>query len=161
MSVTSIEKDMDNLTITLVADFDAPVEAVWELWADPRKLERWWGPPGYPATFQKHDLRPGGEISYYMTSPEGERSSGWWEITSVNPPKELTFNDGFADEHGARVPDMPVTAVHLNLTPQGDGTRMELRSVYDSAEDLEKIVELGGMEGLRQAVDQMDDLLVV
>ena len=42
VSVTSIDKDFDSLTFTLVADFDAPPERVWRLWADPRQLERWW-----------------------------------------------------------------------------------------------------------------------
>ena len=37
MSVTSVDKNLDSLTITLVADFDAPIERVWQLWADPRK----------------------------------------------------------------------------------------------------------------------------
>ena len=51
VAVTSVDTDYDNLTTTLVADFDAPIDEVWELWADPRKLERWWGPPvrGRPA----------------------------------------------------------------------------------------------------------------
>jgi uncharacterized protein YndB with AHSA1/START domain len=59
MSVTSVEKDYENLALTVVADFDAPVERVWQLWADPRQLERWWGPPTFPATVEGHDLTPG------------------------------------------------------------------------------------------------------
>ena len=39
MSVISVEKDLDSLSLTLVADFDAPIDRVWELWADPRQLE--------------------------------------------------------------------------------------------------------------------------
>lgn len=35
MSVTSVEKDFDSLTLTLIADFRAPLEQVWQLWADP------------------------------------------------------------------------------------------------------------------------------
>ena len=42
MSVTSVDKDFESLTLTLVADFDARTERVWQLWADPRQLERWW-----------------------------------------------------------------------------------------------------------------------
>ena len=56
MTVTSVHKDFDNLTLTVVADFDAPTERVWQLWADPRHLERWWGPPSHPATVEAHDL---------------------------------------------------------------------------------------------------------
>ena len=59
MSVTSVHTDHDHLTVTVIADFGAPIERVWELWSNPRKLERWWGPPAYPATFEKHDLIPG------------------------------------------------------------------------------------------------------
>ena len=86
MSITSVDTDYDRLTVTVIADFDAPIEQVWELWSDPRKLERWWGPPAYPATFEKHDLIPGGEVTYFMTGPEGDRYRGMWRVTAVDPP---------------------------------------------------------------------------
>ena len=55
MTVTAVRKDPAALTMTLTAEFDASPERVWELWADPRQLERWWGPPTYPATFTAHN----------------------------------------------------------------------------------------------------------
>ncbi len=160
MTVTSVDKDLDSLTLTLIADFDAAVEEVWRLWDDPRQLERWWGPPGYPATVEEHDLSAGGEVTYFMTSPEGERFRGWWRITSVDPPVSLAFEDGFADENGAPVADMPITTVRLQLTEREDGgTRMELCSVFASQEQMEQLLGMGMLEGLRQAVGQMDALL--
>ena len=39
MTVTSVETDYDNLAITLIAEFDDPIDRVWELWSDPRQLE--------------------------------------------------------------------------------------------------------------------------
>lgn len=159
MSVTSTDKDLDKLTFTLIADFDAPMERVWDLWADPRKLERWWGPPGYPATFERHDLTPGGEVAYYMTSPEGERYRGWWRIVSVDAPKALEFEDGFADEDGKPIADMPVSTARMQLTEHEGGTRMELRSGFESREQMDQIMEMGAAEGLEQAVGQMDALL--
>jgi uncharacterized protein YndB with AHSA1/START domain len=159
MSVTSVDKDFDNLTLTLIADFDAPGDEVWQLWADPRRLERWWGPPSYPATFEAHDLTPGGEVTYYMTSPEGEKYRGWWRITSVDPPKTIEFTDGFADADGTPSADMPVTTVRMELTEHGGGTRMELRSVFDTREHMEQLDAMGMAEGLRQSVGQMDALL--
>ena len=89
MTVVSVDRDFDELTLVLVAEFEAPVERVWQLWADPRQLERWWGPPTYPATMEEHDLKPGGTVTYYMTSPEGERHRGWWLSTAVDPPASL------------------------------------------------------------------------
>ena len=73
MPVISVDKDTEALEMTVVAEFDAPVERVWQLWADPRQLERWWGPPSHPATVVDHDLTPGGWVRYFMTSPEGDK----------------------------------------------------------------------------------------
>jgi uncharacterized protein YndB with AHSA1/START domain len=159
MTVTSVEKDFDSLTLTLVADFDAPIEQVWQLWADPRGLERWWGPPSYPATVEQHDLTPGGDVTYFMTGPGGEKSRGWWRVTSVDPPKSLEFTDGFADQQGAPIPDMPTTTVQMQLTERDGGTRMVVRSIFGSRDHMEQVVNLGGIEGLQQAVGQMDGLL--
>jgi uncharacterized protein YndB with AHSA1/START domain len=159
MSVTSIDKDLDNRTLTLIADFDAPVERVWGLWADPQLLERWWGPPTYPATVEEHDLTPGGSVTYFMTGPEGDRYGGWWKVTSVDPPSSLEFTDGFADKDGKPNPDMPTTTVYVQLTEHEGATRMELRSVFDTRADMEQLMTMGMAEGLEQAVGQMDALL--
>jgi uncharacterized protein YndB with AHSA1/START domain len=159
MSVTSVDKDLDGLTVTLVADFDAPVERVWQLWADPRLLERWWGPPTHPATVEQHDLAPDGEVTYFMTAPDGEKYRGWWRVTSVDPPRSLAFTDGFADQDGRPVADMPTTTAQVQLTDHGGGTRMELRSAFGSREQMDQLMSMGMMEGLQQSVGQMDALL--
>jgi len=159
MSVTSVDKDLDQLSITLIADFDAPVERVWQLWADPRLLERWWGPPAYPATVEQHELAPGGAVTYFMTGPEGDRHRGWWRVTSVDPPASLEFTDGFADEDGAPADGMPVMTVTMRLTEREGGTRMELRSFFETREQMEQVLAMGALEGLREAVGQMDTLL--
>jgi len=159
MSITSIDKDFDNLTLTLVADFDAPIERVWQLWADPRLLERWWGPPTYPATMEKHDLTPGGEVTYFMTGPDGQKHRGWWRITSVDPPTSLEFTDGFADQDGTPVDDMPISTLYMRLTEHDGLTRMELRSTFESREQMQQVIDMGTAEGLQQGVGQMDALL--
>ena len=159
MSITSLDTDYDNLTLTLVADFDASIDQVWELWSDPRKLERWWGPPSYPATFEKHDLAPGGEATYFTTGPDGDTHHGMWRVTAVDPPTSLEFVDAFADPDGTPIADMPGSRVAVRLTEHDGGTRMRLRSTFDSREDMDKLVETGMVEGLQEAVGQMDALL--
>jgi uncharacterized protein YndB with AHSA1/START domain len=159
MSVTKVDTDLDNLTLTLIADFEAPSDRVWQLWSDPRKLERWWGPPTYPATVQRHDLSPGGEVAYSMTGPEGDTHHGYWRITAANPPKSLEFTDGFADQDGAPNAELPTTTVLMQLVEHDGGTRMELRSTYDSREQMEQLISMGMAEGLEESVGQMDALL--
>src|SRR5664280_606556 len=77
MTVISVVPDQQAHTLTLTAQYAAPVEDVWQLWADPRQLERWWGTPTHPATVLDHDLRVGGRVRYVMTGPEGDQHAGW------------------------------------------------------------------------------------
>lgn len=159
MTVTRVDKDFDNLTLTVVADFDAPVERVWQLWADPRQLERWWGPPSHPATVEEHDLTPGGQVTYFMTGPEGEKSRGWWRITSVEPPASLELIDGSGDPDGGASAEMWTTTIQVRLSEHGGGTRMVVRSAFDSREHMDWLVRMGAMEIFVRTVGQMDALL--
>ncbi|MFD4350226.1 SRPBCC domain-containing protein [Streptomyces coelicoflavus] len=159
MSVTSLDKDLDGLSLTLVADFAAPVERVWRLWADPRQLERWWGPPSYPATVEEHDLTPGGEVTYFMTGPGDEKYRGWWRVATVDAPRSLEFTDGFADAEGVPNAAMPTTANRVTFTERDGGTRMEMRSAFDTREQMDQLMTMGMDEGMREAAGQMDALL--
>jgi uncharacterized protein YndB with AHSA1/START domain len=54
---------------------------------------------------------------------------------------------------------MPTSTVYMQLTEHDGGTRMELRSVFESLEQMEQLLDMGAAEGLAQAVGQMDTLL--
>jgi uncharacterized protein YndB with AHSA1/START domain len=159
MSVVRVEKDFDSPSLTIVAEFDAPIERVWQLFADPRQLERWWGPPSHPATVEKHDLAPDGEVSYFMTGPGGEQSRGRWRVHSVNPPRWLEFTDSFANPDGTPNPAMPATSVHMGLTEHGKGTQMELRFGFESSEHMTQLQRWGAFDVFPQSVGQMDAVL--
>ncbi|HET9501860.1 MAG TPA: SRPBCC domain-containing protein [Marmoricola sp.] len=159
MPVTDVQHDLDNLTLTITAEFAASIERVWQVYADPRQLERVWGPPTYPATVVDHDLTPGGRVTYFMTSPEGEKHAGWWEVTAVDAPRHLAFDDGFADTDFNPLPDLPVS--HNDYTfEEADGrTRAVFLSSYASAEELQQVLDMGIVEGATSALNQIDDLL--
>ena len=116
MSVTSVHTDHDDLSVTVIADFAAPIERVWELWSDPRKLERWWGPPSYPATVLEHDLAPGGTIRYVMTGPDGVRHGGWFGVRAADPPHTLELDARFADADGNPIPDGHTAVIRVGLS---------------------------------------------
>jgi uncharacterized protein YndB with AHSA1/START domain len=160
VTVTSVQKDLVALSLTIHAEFDHPVERVWELWENPRRLERWWGPPTYPATFVSYDLRPGGLASYYMTGPEGDQPRGWWRVIAVDAPHHLVFEDGFADDAGAPNTEMPTMIVNVDLAERPDGgTAMAMATSFPSLESMEQLVAMGLADGLAAAVGQLDDLL--
>lgn len=159
MPVTDVIKDLDTRTITINARFDAPVERVWALYADPRQLERVWGPPTYPATFVEHSLTPGGRMTYYMTSPEGEKFGGWWQIKTVDEPTNFTFDDGFADAELNPIDTMPISHNDYSFTADGGGTIANFVSVYESAEALQTVIDMGVEEGATSAINQIDEFL--
>jgi uncharacterized protein YndB with AHSA1/START domain/DNA-binding transcriptional ArsR family regulator len=160
MTVTAVRKDPDTLTMTLDAEFDASPERVWQLWADPRQLERWWGPPTYPATVTSHDLRPGGRVEYHMTGPEGDQSGGYWEVVEADAPHRLVFRDGFANADGTANSDMPLNEARVTIAEIGEGrTRMTIHSIFPDAAAMEQLIAMGMEEGLKQAVGQIDAIL--
>jgi uncharacterized protein YndB with AHSA1/START domain len=122
MTVIAVDRDSVALTLTIVSEFDAPVERVWQVWADPRQLERWWGPPNYPATVVDHDLTIGGWVTYYMTGPDGEKLHGWWRIISVDPPRSLEFEEGC----GPPNEDLPATTAEVRLVETPEKTTMTI-----------------------------------
>ncbi len=159
MPVTDVRKDIENLTLTITADFAAPVERIWQIYADPRQLEKVWGPPDYPATFVEHDLSPGGRATYYMQGPEGDKYAGYWEISAVDEPTSFSFSDGFADQDMNPDPRFPVSANVYSFTEHAGGTRATYVSTYESAEALEKVLGMGIIEGSSLAIGQIDDLI--
>lgn len=159
VTVTDVHKDPEKLTMTITIELDTTVERAWELWADPRQLERWWGPPGYPATFVDHDLTPGAEAVYYMTSPEGEKYYGWWEVISVDAPRRLEVIDGFGDDTGKRNKDMPEGTMVVTLDERDGKTVMNITSRFSSIESMEQLLEMGQEEGMVQALGQIEAIL--
>lgn len=159
MPVTDITKDADTRTLTITAEFAAPVERVWGLYEDARKLEQVWGPPEYPATFVDHDLRPGTRSTYYMTSPEGEKFAGYWDITGVEAPARFTFRDGFAHADLTPNTDLPVSENAYTFTGTDGGTTAVFTSTFASAEALQQVLDMGMEEGARSAINQIDAFL--
>jgi uncharacterized protein YndB with AHSA1/START domain len=160
MTVTAVRKDPNTLTMTLEAEFDASPERVWQLWADPRQLERWWGPPTYPATFTRHDLAPGSRVEYHMTGPSGDQPRGYWEVVEADAPHRLVFRDGFLNADGTPNNDLPLALANVRIDAIGNGrTRMSIESVFPSAEAMEQVLAMGMEEGLTEAVGQIDAIL--
>ncbi len=160
MSTVDITKDLENATLVVTSVFPASPDRVWQLWADPRQLERWWGPDPYPATVVDHDLRPDGHVSYYMTGPEGEQHKGYWRVIEVDPPSRLVFVDGFAEDSGEPNDDLPVSRAEVTIEAVDDTrTRMTITSLYDTSADLEQVLAMGMEQGIRTAVEQIHGLL--
>jgi uncharacterized protein YndB with AHSA1/START domain len=148
MPITSIEKDLDALTMTVTADFGAPRERLWEAYVDPRQIEKFWGPVEWPATFTRHDVFVGGRSAYFMTGPDGERSAGFWEFLAVDEGKFFEVRDGFADDAGAENTAMPSMRMTFSFEDTDSGSRLVTTTWFGSLE-----------EGMSSAMGQIDRVL--
>ena len=159
MPVTSIESDPETLTLTAIGDYPVPVERLWNDWTDPRQLERFWGPPQWPATFTRHDVREGGESAYHMTGPNGETSRGYWRFEIVEEHRRFVVRDGFAHDDGTPNDAMPTTRMEITFEPTDAGSRFTAVSTFASLEVMEQLIQMGMKEGLTAALGQLDAVL--
>jgi uncharacterized protein YndB with AHSA1/START domain len=157
---TTVDKDLAAHTMTVTTELDATVERAWQLWADPRQLERWWGPPTYPATVVEHDLTAGGTVRYFMTGPEGEKFHGLWDIVAVEAPHRIELVDSFAEDSGAKNESLPSTTMTVTLTEgAAGGTVMTVQSQFPSLEAMEQLVAMGMEDGMVEALGQIEAIL--
>jgi uncharacterized protein YndB with AHSA1/START domain len=159
MPITSVTTDPTTLTMTLVGDYPVPVERLWQAWVDPRQIERFWGPPTWPATFTRHDMVVGGRTNYVMTGPDGETSAGYWIMTSVEPGRSFELIDGFAGADGEPNDEMPSMAMRVRFDATDDGSRVTMITTFPDLAAMEQLTEMGMVEGSTAAIGQMDDVL--
>jgi uncharacterized protein YndB with AHSA1/START domain len=159
MPITSVEKDLDALTMTVVADFAATRERLWTAYTDPRQIEKFWGPVEWPATFTRHDVFVGGRSAYFMTGPDGERSAGFWEFLAVDDGKFFEVRDGFADEEGQENSAMPSMRMTFSFEDTTDGSRLVTTTHFGTLEQLEQLLGMGMEEGMASAMSQIDQVL--
>lgn len=156
MPITAVTTDPEALTLQVVADFTVPVSRLWDAYLDPRQIERFWGPPTYPATFLRHDGFPGGVSNYCMTGPEGDRSCGYWEWVAVDAPHSFEVRDGFASEDGTPNAEMPSMRMVFEFSETALGSRLTTTTHFNSLEELEQLKAMGMEEGMTAAMGQID-----
>ena len=159
MPITSVTSDTDALSLTVVGEYPVSVERLWAAYADPRQLERFWGPETWPATFTRHDMAVGGRSEYHMTGPDGTTSRGWWRFLAIEPLRRIEVEDGFSRDDGRPDDDMPTMRMVLTFEPTATGSRFTNVTHFASIEAMEQLVKMGMIEGLRSALGQLDAVL--
>jgi uncharacterized protein YndB with AHSA1/START domain len=155
MTVRNVAKHPETKTMVITAEFDASAAGVWQLWADPRLLEQWWGAPELPATFEHHDLRPGGTIRYTMSAPDGgDRIDGTWDVIEVDPPTRLVVADAIVDDDGTPSDGNSMTRMEVDIEAAGATTRMTVTSHFDSVEGMERAIAAGVLDGMKACLSR-------
>ncbi len=118
--------------IRIVRVYDAPVQAVWDAWTDPKQVAQWWGPRGFSITTHSKDLRPGGVWHYTMHGPDGVDYPNKTLYLEVEPGRRLVYDHGGNDE---RAPMFRVTVVFSEV---GGKTKMDMSMALPTPEAAEE-----------------------
>ena len=159
MPITSVKSDPEALSLTIIGDYPVPIGRLWEAWADPRQIEKFWGPESWPATFTRHDMTVGGRAEYHMTGPDGTTAHGWWRFVAVEPTRRFEIEDGFADENGRPNAALPTTRMTVTFESTPTGSRFTMVSVFPSLEAMERLAAMGMIDGIQSALKQLDTVL--
>lgn len=138
--MTDSTSDQETFDVIVEREFDVPVERLWNSWADPDEVKKWWGPRGFTCPIANVDLREGGRTFVAMQAPEefgGGLMYNAWDFTEVVPPSRLAYVIRFTDADGTAVspsdlglpPGIPDAGEHtVEFTPIGE-TRSRMRMV--------------------------------
>lgn len=159
MPISSVISNAERLTLTIIADYPVSVERLWDAYADPRQLERFWGPVEWPATFTRHDMAVGGYSNYYMTGPDGTKAGGWFRFLALDPYQSFEVEDGFADGEGNASTEMPTMRMRFAFEATSGGSRSTIVTTFASMDAMNQLVQMGMMEGMKSAMGQIDAML--
>ena len=154
-----VTKDPANMKITVVKEFDADIEKVWEAWTSSTLLDQWWAPKPYRAETKEMTFEEGGHWLYCMVGPDGERHWARFDYKTIDEPNQFTVTDSFCDENGNKSKDLPSMSWTIKFNKTGNGTRVEVLVVASKQGDIEKILEMGFEEGFKMGLDNLEELL--
>jgi uncharacterized protein YndB with AHSA1/START domain len=99
--------------------FEAPIDKVFEMWADPKHFAQWLPPTGFQMEFIRADFKPGGKSLSRMWGGEMEFYNRF-EHLEVSRPKQIVYTQQFCDEkeNVSRHPGMPLWPATMKITVQ-------------------------------------------
>lgn len=136
--------------------FDAPRELVFDAFSKAEHLKHWWGPKDWTLPVCTIDFRPGGVWHYCMKSPDGQYEA-WGKAVyqEIVRPERIVYTDYFSDAEGNINEDLPQTVGTVEFIEQGGKTKVAMRAEYPTHEDLQKVLDMGMEEGIRQTWDRL------
>ena len=130
----------------------APRELVFEAFTEVRHLSRWWGPEGFTTTTRAFEFRVGGEWDFVMHGPDGTDYQEWITWTELTPPERIALL------HGESRGDPNAFESVLTFASDGAATRLEMRTVFPSAQLRDEAVEkYHAIEAGRQTLGHLAD----
>lgn len=150
--------DKETRTVSITKEFAAELSLVWDAYTKPELLDQWWAPKPFVSRTKVMEFREGGRRFYAMVSPEGDEL-GWvvQKYTSITPKTNFKFFNAFADKD--ENPQLPGSDWDLSFSGQGDTTKVCISIYNESLERLERMIEMGFLEGAKAQLKTLEELL--
>lgn len=160
-------KNAEEATLILEYTFNAPKSQVWRAYADQENFEAWWGPEGWETIATEFEFKPGGRIHYGMKCVDeeqdewyGKTSWGMMEIQSIDEEDSFSYVDYFSDATGMLDTKMPALTITNEFIETDGKTALISTCQADSSEQIEKLVEMGMVEGFESQLRKLDEMLI-
>lgn len=141
------------LDLVLERIVDVPPALVWKAWTEPEHLMPWFCPAPWRTIKCAIDLRPGGEFSTTMVSPEGDEHPGTGCYLEVVPNERLVWTDALLP--GYRPAEKPFFTGMILLEPHGSGTRYRAVAIHKDPATRDSHEQMGFTVGWGLALDQL------
>ena len=146
--------------------FEAPIERVWDAYADPEKLVRWWGPQGWETTSKEANFSNGGTWHYCMKCVDesqgeffGQESWGKMIYDDIDEPNKIVYRDFFSDADGTINESLPTSSTVLEFHDQNGKTHVLTRTKYATADELQKVMDMGMEAGFGETWDRLAEFV--
>jgi uncharacterized protein YndB with AHSA1/START domain len=153
----SKSKSVDDRELVITRIIDAPPEAVYRAWTDPKLVKRWFAPRPWSTPRVAIDARTGGSSLIVMRSPEGKEEPCPGVFLEVVPNEKIVVTDAYTS---AWVPSgKPFMTVIVTFEPMRGKTRYTARVRHWSVADRERHEKMGFHEGWGRCTDQLAELV--
>jgi uncharacterized protein YndB with AHSA1/START domain len=132
---------------------DAPREALFRCWTEPKLLEQWFAPAPITTQVVTMDPRAGGVSEIVMRAPDGQTFPSRGVYLEVTPNERIVFTDAFVDAWEPS--EKPFFVGVVTFTDEGGGTRYEARARHWTKEDRDAHEAMGFVEGWGKCADQL------
>ncbi|KQW99347.1 SRPBCC domain-containing protein [Flavobacterium sp. Root420] len=144
-------------TVYINREFAAELPLVWDAFTKAELLDQWVAPKPWSARTKHMNFEVGGRRFYAMVSPEGQERWAVQEFTSITPKTNFKMYNTFSDENENR--ELPGSDWDYTFSENNGITKVSISIFNESLERLEKMIEMGFVQGFKMSVENLEKLL--
>lgn len=149
--------DKPSKTVVITREFNAELPLVWDAFTKAEILDQWVAPKPFSAKTKYMNFEVGGRRFYAMVSPEGQERWSVQEYTSITPKTNFKMYNTFADENENR--QLPGSDWDYVFNEQDGVTTVNITIFNESLERMEKMIEMGFVQGFKMTIDNLEMVL--